>query len=580
MHFSVTLQRTRLEPRDRLVVSHCEGCTTLDTGHDSTTILLPGNADPRSVGLQFHGADAAAIVDFASMEIPSPGLIVVDHRSGVCRVVTPRIGIASVFWQATADHLFVSSSPVAFHDGRQAAPPIDPQALYDYVYFHMLPAPGSIYAGVAKLCGGNCLTWQEGRASVERYWLPRFGRRRAGSEASAAGELRDLLGAAVQRSLGRSPAAGAFLSGGLDSSTVAGYAARLRPGIPTVSIGFDAAGYDEMEYARIASGHFGTRALEYYVTPDDVLRTLPEIASSFAEPFGNSSAAAVFHCARLAREQGLDLLLAGDGGDELFGGNERYAKQLVFERYASLPLAFRKHLLEPAVAGAARVTRAFPIGKALSYIEQAAIPLPDRLQHYNFLHRHAPSEVFTPAVLASVDTGSPLRQLQAEYAAPSADSPVDRMLFTDWKFTLHDNDLVKVNTMCALAGIEVAYPMLDPTLVDFSMQLPEHWKVRHGELRVFYKRAMRGFLPGRILRKTKHGFGLPFGVWMRTHEGLRRLAADSLASLGIRGYFRTDFLRDALRMHRDDHASFYGELVWILTVLELWLQRHAPDARL
>ena len=580
MHFSVTLQRTRLEAGDRLIVSHCDGCTTLDSGVDFTTILLPGSTDPRSVTLPFHGGDADAIVDFASMEVPPPGVILLDHKRNICRVATPRIGIATVFWQATADQLFVASSPAAFRDCRQAARSIDPQALYDYVYFHMLPAPRSIYAGVAKLCGGHCLTWQDGRTSVERYWRPRFGHRRPAAEALAISELRDLLSAAVQRSLGHNRAAGAFLSGGLDSSTVAGYAAGLQPGIPTVSIGFDAPGYDEMEYARIAAGHFGTRALEYYVTPDDVLRTLPVIASSFAEPFGNSSAAAVFHCARLAREHGLQLLLAGDGGDELFGGNERYAKQLVFERYAGLPPAFRKYLLEPAIGGAAKVTRAFPVGKALSYVEQARIPLPDRLQHYNFLHRHAPNEVFSPAVMACVDAGSPLRQLQAEYAVPSADSPVDRMLFTDWKFTLHDNDLVKVNTMCALAGIEVAYPMLDPRLVDFSMQMPEHWKVRRGELRVFYKRAMRGFLPGQILRKTKHGFGLPFGVWMRTHDGLRQLAADCLASLGTRGYFRAEFLQDALRMHRDAHASFYGELVWILTALELWLQRHAPDARL
>jgi asparagine synthase (glutamine-hydrolysing) len=169
--------------------------------------------------------------------------------------------------------------------------------------------------------------------------------------------------------------------------------------------------------------------------------------------------------------------------------------------------------------------------------------------------------------------------LQQEYATPQADSPIDRMLFMDWKFTLHDNDLVKVNTMCSLAGVDVAYPMLDPALVDFSMRLPPRWKVRDGELRWFYKRAMRGFLPDEILGKTKHGFGLPFGVWMRTHEGLRALARDSLESLAGRGYFRPEFLREALRLHREGHASFYGELVWILTVLELWLQRNAPAAR-
>ena len=138
---------------------------------------------------------------------------------------------------------------------------------------------------------------------------------------------------AVGTSIGARQDVGAFLSGGLDSSTVAGVAAAALPGIPTVTMGFDAAGYDEMEYARIASRHFKTTPLEYYVTPEDVVGTLPAIAAAFSEPFGNSSAAAAYHCARIAKEEGIGLLLAGDGGDEIFGGNDRYARQLVFERY-------------------------------------------------------------------------------------------------------------------------------------------------------------------------------------------------------------------------------------------------------
>jgi asparagine synthase (glutamine-hydrolysing) len=335
-----------------------------------------------------------------------------------------------------------------------------------------------------------------------------------------------------------------------------------------------------MEFARIASRRFATKPLEYYVTPEDVLRTLPQVAAAFSEPFGNSSAAAVYHCARIAREHGISMLLAGDGGDELFGGNERYAKQLVFERYGRVPATLRRRLLEPAIAAAARVTTSFPIGKAQSYIEQATVPLPDRLQHYNFLHRHEPAEVFAPDLLAQVDLPSPLRQLREEYSVPETRSAVNRMLFMDWKFTLHDNDLVKVNTMCALAGIEVEYPMLDSAVVDLSLRIPAQWKVHNGELRWFYKRAMSGFLPDEILNKTKHGFGLPFGVWTRTHEGLRKQSQEALASLATRGYFSSQFLRDALRLHRESHASFYGELVWILTVLELWFQAHLPDARL
>ena len=556
-----------------------DGCTAVTLGGGAVSVIGLGCERIPQELLATVSRSACSGADLAALDVPGAGLVVVDHRDGCCRVVMPRIGLDTVYWEATANRLSIASTPAALPSVSSGAAELDPRALYEYVYFHMLPAPVSVYVGVAKLCGGHCLTWRNGSATVERYWRARFGDAPPGSEAAAAVELRELLDAAVRRALGDASNAGAFLSGGLDSSTVAGYAAQARPGIHTVSMGFDAAGYDEMEYARIASRRFRTTPLEYYVTPEDVLRTLPDIAASFPEPFGNSSAAAVYHCARIAREHGMTRLLAGDGGDELFGGNERYAKQLVFERYGAVPRVLRDFLLEPAINAAAHVTRAFPIGKAHSYIEQAKIPLPDRLQHYNFLHRHAPADVFTPAVLDLVDMGAPLRRLQAEYATPEADSPVDRMLFMDWKFTLHDNDLVKVNTMCSLAGVDVAYPMLDPALVDFSMRLPPRWKVRDGELRWFYKRAMRGFLPDEILGKTKHGFGLPFGVWMRTHEGLLGLARDSLESLAGRGHFRPEFLREALRLHREGHASFYGELVWILTVLELWLQRNVPSRR-
>jgi asparagine synthase (glutamine-hydrolysing) len=503
------------------------------------------------------------------------GAVVVDHTTGVATIVAAPIGLRQIYWSAEAGTCSVASDPRGLSNplGRTLA--IRPEALINYLYFHMLPGPGTFFAGVEKLDGGHTLRWNGRDAVLSRYWRPRFDDVTATPEADAAQELFRLLRSAIGRSLRDHASAGAFLSGGLDSSTVAGLASEQRPGIPTISMGFDAAGYDEMEFARIASRHFKTTPLEYYVTPDDVLSTLPEIAAAFPEPFGNSSAAAAYHCARIAREHGIDLLLAGDGGDELFGGNERYAKQLVFERYSRVPRPVRSALLEPLVNAAGRVTRAFPIGKAVSYIEQANVPLPDRLQTYNFLHRHDPSEVFAPELLEQMDASRPLHLLRDEYGVPGTRDAMNRMLFLDWKFTLHDNDLVKVNAMCQLAGVEVAYPMLDQTVVDFSLRLPANWKVRNGQLRWFYKRAMRDFLPRQIVTKTKHGFGLPFGVWTRTHEGLRRLSEDGLGSLAERGYFRPEFLREALRLHRDGHASYYGELVWILMVLELWLQAHS-----
>jgi asparagine synthase (glutamine-hydrolysing) len=560
-------------------VASVRGASLASSADGTVTVAILANerAAQRTADLAQAYLDHAR--DPLNCRVDDVATVVIDRSQRTVAVVAAPIGLRQVFWAINDGELSVGSHPQRLGCLVGRTPAIRPEALFQYLYFHMLPGPAGIFEGTAKLEGGHCLHWDGRKARTERYWRPSFNDVAQMGEAEAKEQLHALLRAAVGRELVRAPAAGAFLSGGLDSSTVAGIAAGQRPGIPTISMGFDAQGYDEMEYARIASRHFGTTPFEYYVTPEDVLSTLPTIAAAFPEPFGNSSAAAAFHCARIAREQGLSLLLAGDGGDELFGGNERYAKQLVFERYGKVPRALRASLIEPVVDAAGRVTRAFPIGKAVSYIEQANVPLPDRLQAYNFLHRHDPAEIFTTDLLDSADRGAPLLMLREEYATPATNSPINRMLFLDWKFTLHDNDLVKVNTMCQLAGVEVAYPMLDQSLVDFSLRIPGHWKVHRGQLRWFYKRAMQGFLPDAIIQKTKHGFGLPFGVWTRTHMGLRRLTEDALATLAERNIFRPAFLREALRLHNEGHASYYGELVWLLTALELWLRAHAPDAR-
>jgi asparagine synthase (glutamine-hydrolysing) len=578
--FWLTLELSNSSGRPRLEVIGSHGASLGHSGNGDVTVAIlaePHAAESASLCAQEWSdtrGDPVTLLASASV-----GALAIHRRNLEAHAVAAKLGIRQIYWRAQKNRLSLASSPKLLNVLAGDRLTVRPDALFRYLYFHMLPGPGSFFEDVYKLDAGHALRWSTTGVTVTRHWHPRFTDTTGQSERDAAVELQGLLHSAVKKSLRDRNDAGTFLSGGLDSSTVAGLAARDRPGISTVSMGFNASGYDEMAYARIASRHFGTHPLEYYVTPEDVLATLPDLAAAFPEPFGNSSAAAAYHCARVAKENGIGLLLAGDGGDELFGGNDRYARQLTFERYGRVPRSLRS-ALERSVGAAAAYTQTFPIGKIRSYLQQANTPLPDRLQSYNFLHRHDPEQVFAPEILETADQTAPLRQLREEYAAPQTQSAVNRMLFLDWKFTLHDNDLVKVNTMCQFAGIDVVYPMLDPAVVEFSMRVPGDWKVRNGELRWFYKRAMRDFLPRPIIDKTKHGFGLPFGVWTRTHKGLGRLSEESLGSLATRGYFRREFLQEALRLHREGHAAYYGELVWILMTLELWLQVHAPDARI
>ena len=484
-----------------------------------------------------------------------------------------RMGLHALFWSRDGLTLRIASRAADVLPSGMSRPEIDPGALFSYVYFHHVPSPLCIYRGVAKLPRAHYLRADRDSTTVQRHRLEEFTESADGGIDTAAQSLIETLEAAVGRALEREDPTGAFLSGGLDSSTVAGLMARrLAPGgARSFSIGFDAEGYDEMRYARIAARHFGLDAREHYMTPDEVLALAPPLLAATDEPFGNSSLAATYRCAMLARDAGVSCLLAGDGGDELFAGNSRYAKQLLFERYLRLPRRLRSAVLEPVIGPIGRAWPSSVFGKLWRYIEQALTPLPDRLQSYNYLHRHAPREVFTSDFLESVDTAEPLRLWRAEYSAPPRGEAVNRMLFLDWAFTLHDNDLVKVNTACRAAGVQVAYPMLDNALVDLACRIPGEVKMRNGELRGFYKYAARNLLPAEIIAKKKHGFGLPFGVWTRTHPGLRRMSEAALESLESRGIFTSGFLRETLRLHREGHAAYYGELVWVLTSLELWL---------
>ncbi len=456
---------------------------------------------------------------------------------------------------------------------------IDPQAVFDYLYFHAIPSPRTIFRGVYRLPPGHFAVFDQGQLTVAPYWKPDFDETDPGSFGHARTRFRQLLADGVSAQLDGTPPA-AFLSGGTDSSTVAGLIAQVSGQAPaTYSIGFEAEGYDEMAYARLAAKHFGTRHHEYYVTPDDLVDGIPRVAAHHDQPFGNSSALPAYCCALRAREDGITRLLAGDGGDEIFGGNTRYAKQRVFGWYGRVPTPLRSGLLEP-LAGNPLVNRLPLLRKGASYVQQARVPMPDRLQTYNLLHRLGMQAMLTPAFLSRVDISGPQAQEREVWRSASGASDINQMLAYDWRFTLAENDLPKVRSSTELAGVSAGYPFLDQALVDFSLGLPSHYKLKGMKLRWFFKEALRGFLPDEIITKKKHGFGLPFGVWANSHAGLQTLARDSLRGFAERGVMKPEFVRTLLEVHLPAHPGYYGEMVWILMMLEQWLRHHAPHWKL
>lgn len=263
-------------------------------------------------------------------------------------------------------------------------------------------------------------------------------------------------------------------------------------------------------------------------------------------------------------------MLAGDGGDELFAGNKRYAEDGIFDHYGKLPSALRAGLLEPLAARLGSVKNLGLSGKVVRYVEHAKKSVPERMAD-NLFRVLDPREVFAADVLRDIDQAAPQALAASIYDAPADASKVQRMMQLDLRVTLADSDLRKVLRMCELAGVRARFPFLNDDLAEFSASLPGTLLMEGGKLRQFYKSAMRGFLPDAIINKKKHGFGLPYLSFMNSHEPLRELVCDSLTGLKTRGYFRRDFLDELIDRAR--HGSLTGNqtAAWDLLVLELWL---------
>ena len=485
-----------------------------------------------------------------------------------------RMAIHPILYAKTATALVFASTASALRKHPLLAGVVDPQALYHYFHFHMVPGPGTAFRDEYRLLPGQYLHLQSGKLTVDSYWQARF----IENETHGFNELKDeflsiLTGAVGTMSNGYRT--GAFLSGGTDSSTISGLLCKTKgAAADTFSIGFAEEGYDEMDFARIASKHFSTAQHEYYVKPEDIVSAVPKLAEIYDQPFGNSSSVPTYCCARFAKASGMDILLGGDGGDELFGGNDRYATQSLYQRYELLPKAIRKGLLEPLAASMPENPWIKPARQFRRLIEMLSTPMPDRLDRHNLLVRFGPENVFEPSFLRDIDLDGPRKLMGQVYDDSQAATIVNKMLAYDFKFTLADSDLPKVMKSCELAGIPVRFPMLDDELLAFSLRLSPDLKLKGTKLRYFFKEALRGFLPDDILTKSKHGFGLPFGPWLRSHPPLEALVMNSLSGLRTRGIVRTDFIDQLMTKHLAEHPGYYGTMAWIMMMLEQWFRHH------
>jgi asparagine synthase (glutamine-hydrolysing) len=499
-----------------------------------------------------------------------------DRDSHRLLLAVDRLGISTLFWRLEHGRLLFASRAGAVGWVQDAPAQVNQAAIMQFLLFSGVSAPLSVYQGTHRLEPGHLLVWQSSQVIQKRYWDIDYVEDASRSAHECAMEVREGIRAAVFRTARdcQPEATGAYLSGGTDSSSVVAFLSEWHAPAKSFTIFFDEGQYSEIEYARTAARRFNTRHYEQCLKPSDAFDVVSRLNHYYDEPFANSSAIGGYYCARLARENGVTTLLAGDGGDELFGGNERYAADKRFSLYHVLPQFLRKGLIEPIVS-------LLPLSSSLlslprKYVRRANISNPTRIFSYGLFLSEPPQHIFAPSFLEAAPPGAWMSIAQNHFDVGQNRSELNRLLYTDVKMILADNDLRKVLGTAELAGVRARFPLLDHQLVELSSRIPTKWKLKGFEKRFIFKQAMTGILPPKILQKKKHGFGVPVSLWLLQDPRLESLMLDVMSDARTRqrGIFQPEFIDQVIRRHRSEDSKNFGELLWYLLMLELWHREH------
>jgi asparagine synthase (glutamine-hydrolysing) len=506
-----------------------------------------------------------------------------DERAGRLILARDRLGKKPLVYAQHGTTVYFASEAKAILALPEIPRTMDAQALHSYLLFQYVPAPASIYAGFHKLPPGHSLeisAQDEALPAPRSYWRvpqPHVPATRAAAptdEEPYLQRLDRLLRAAVERRLIADVPLGAFLSGGIDSSIVVSLMHELGVSpLRTFSIGFPDARYDETRYARLVANRLGTEHHEHIVTPQasEILDTL---AWHFDEPFGDSSAIPTYYVSRHTRAA-VTVALTGDGGDECFGGYDRYRAAALAERLEALPAGLRR--------GMGRAARLIPHGRARTvghrlyrFVSGLGVSPARRYLSWMFVFRPEQlQQLYRPDFLEQIDFEAPLAEFERVFhSAPG--SAAQRANYLDFQTYLPGDVLAKVDLASMACSLECRCPFLDHELVEFAATLPPRLRFGRGEGKALLRRWARDRLPPEVLNRPKMGFGVPIGQWFRTElRGLLRdcvLAPDSLPSAILR--------RAPLQRLVDAHLSgreSHDHALWSLLMLELWRRRWQPQ---
>jgi asparagine synthase (glutamine-hydrolysing) len=470
---------------------------------------------------------------------------VYDPDRGTLFAARDRMGKKPFVYRHDGDRLHFASELAALGGSGK----IDRVALEHYLAFGYIPAPMTIFESVRKLPPGHTLSFDGRSVRIERYWEPVLapGNDR---EEDYLGRTRDALSRAVKKRLVADVPVGAFLSGGLDSTIVAGLMSGFQPS-RTFSISFREESFNEIAYAREAAARFKTEHREFEVTPD-AMAVLPLLVERFGEPFGDASAVPTYYVSRETSKH-VKVALSGDGGDELFLGYRRYdaiARMASLKRWPAPMLAAGAVALKPWRTNyGERVRRMFAMSRA---------PLGD-------LYADLVS-IFTPPMRRTLGLGERVEDFVAGPFSRHAGDPAAAAGFADLGTYLANDILAKVDIASMANGLEVRCPFLDRDVVDLALRMPT--SLRRGKH--VLRRAFADLVPASILERGKMGFGVPLTAWLR--GGLRPLLEDAMSTLAGRGLLESREIRRLTSEHLTGAAD-HRDRLWLLLVLELWWRR-------
>jgi asparagine synthase (glutamine-hydrolysing) len=489
-----------------------------------------------------------------------------DEREKKLFIARDRVGKKPLYYSITRTGTLVFGSELkSLLEHPEVEREINPLAIDAYFSLGYVPDPLAIFKNIEKLPPGHLLTFTNGRLTVERYWDFKYETNGNGHRAvDYLDELRSLLDESVKLRLVSDVPLGAFLSGGIDSSTVVALMARhMDQPVKTFSIGFHEDSYNELKYARLTAEKFGTDHHEFIVTPE-ICDVVDELAWHFDEPFADSSAIPTYVVSKLAREY-VTVVLTGDGGDELFAGYTRYVTERRRRAFDLVPRAIKEGLINP-------ISRRLPHGAwGRNYFHNVSLsPISRYLDsvsiftepNKNLLY----SDDFNDLVGASGQMSSYFSELSVQV---KSDASLDSLLYIDSKTYLPGDILTKVDRASMAVSLEARVPLLDHKLIEFVTRIPAGLKMEGLDTKHLFKQAIADLVPPEIINRPKQGFGVPIQQWInrQLRDRIRETLKD--ARTVQRGYVtgsHVDVLLDEHERGRRDHSM----ALWSLLMLELW----------